>query len=52
VQAERDTGSYPRGIKISDREMKDLLATHVTRHDFHGEWNYDIHPAITPETPE
>ena len=52
VRAERDTGSYPRGTKISDREMNELLAAHVTRHDFHGEWNYDIHPAIASESPE
>ena len=49
VHAELDTGSYPRGIKISDREMKQLKARHVTPHKFHGEWNYDI---TTPETPE
>lgn len=49
VHAERDTGSYPRGIKIPDREMKDLLARHVTRHEFHGEWNYTVNPADMPD---
>jgi hypothetical protein len=49
VHAELDTGSYPRGIKISDREMKQLLARHVTAHEFHGEWNYDITASETPE---
>jgi len=49
VHAERDTGHYPRGIKISDREMKTLLERHVTPHDFHGEWNYTITPAKTPQ---
>lgn len=49
VHAELDTGHYPRGIKISDREMKTLLERHVTPHDFHGEWNYTITPAKTPQ---
>ena len=41
VHAELDTGEYPTGIKISDREMKELP---ITRNDFHGEWNYTLHP--------
>src|SRR5438132_1263543 len=45
VHAERDTAAYPRGIKISDREMRNLERTHLTRHDWHGEWNYTISPA-------
>ena len=45
VHAERDTASYPRGIKITDREMRELEQTHITRHDWHGEWNYTLHPA-------
>jgi hypothetical protein len=49
VHAELDTGSYPRGIKISDREMRQLMARHVTAHEFHGEWNYDICASETPE---
>ena len=42
VHAELDTGSYPKGIKIPDREMKDFEARHLVRHDFHGDWNYTI----------
>ena len=38
--AERDTGSYPRGIRILDREMKALTTQHLTPHQWHGEWNY------------
>ncbi|MBA3575300.1 MAG: ISAzo13 family transposase [Pseudonocardiales bacterium] len=49
VHAERDTGTYPRGIRIPDREMKLLLQQHVTPHEFHGEWNYTVHPADMPE---
>jgi hypothetical protein len=49
VHAERDTGSYPRGIRIPDSEMKTLLKQHVTPHDFHGEWNYTITATDTPD---
>ena len=47
VTATLDTGSYPTGIKISDREMQALP---ITRHKFHGDWNYTLHP--TRNTPE
>lgn len=44
VRAERDTGSCPHGIKITDRQMREL-ETQITRHDWHGEWNYCLNPA-------
>lgn len=47
VHAEQDTGSYPRGIKITDREMKALVAQYLTPHEWHGEWNYTISPTDT-----
>jgi len=31
VTAELGIGIYPKGIKISDREMKDLEKTRITR---------------------
>ena len=31
--------TYPAGIKVSDDE---LAAVNITRHEFHGEWNYTI----------
>ncbi|NNN21449.1 MAG: ISAzo13 family transposase [Acidimicrobiales bacterium] len=37
VRAERDEGSYPRGIKVTDKE---LSAVPRDDHKFHGEWNY------------
>ena len=49
VHAERDTGTYPSRIKISDQDMKALVARHVTAHQWHGEWNYTIAPANTPD---
>jgi hypothetical protein len=39
VHAELDTGSYPTGIRISDAQM---AALPVTRHTFHGDWNYTL----------
>jgi hypothetical protein len=43
VKAELDQGHYPTGIKISDKE---LAAVPLTRHDFHGDWNYTVHPSL------
>jgi hypothetical protein len=42
VRAELDRGSYPLGVRISDRE---LAAVPLRRHDWHGEWNYTVVPA-------
>ncbi len=39
VRAELDRGAYPTGVKVSDAE---LAAVPLTRHDWHGEWNYTI----------
>jgi hypothetical protein len=41
VRAQLDTGSYPAGVKVSDQEM---AALPITRHGFHGDWNYCLHP--------
>jgi hypothetical protein len=40
VQAELDTNTYPKGIKISDKQMAIFESAHLRRHDFHGDWNY------------
>jgi len=48
VHAERDNGVYPTGIKIADREMNDIINRYLTRHDFHGEWNYTLSAANSP----
>ena len=45
VHAELDQNLYPTGVKIPDKDMKDLENKRIlTRHDFHGEWNYTLHP--------
>ena len=48
VTAGLDDTIYPKGIKITDREMADLETQHLTRHDFHGDWNYTVSPADQP----
>ena len=46
VQAQLDAGSYPSGIKITDKQMRELEDSGVLhRHQFHGEWNYSLRPA-------
>ena len=44
VDAELDTASYPKGIKITDQQMNDLEQRALQRHDFHSEWNYSFIP--------
>jgi len=39
VHAERDTGTYPKGVTVTDEE---LAAAAVKPHSFHGEWNYTV----------
>jgi transposase len=55
VHAELDPGSYPDGVKVSDAQMNALP---LTRHDWHGHWNYTLRPedydpaAGTPNPPD
>lgn len=41
VHAWIDEGTYEKGRQVSDEE---LAACHIKRHEYHGEWNYEIHP--------
>lgn len=41
IQAELDTDTYPKGVKVTD---DDLNKVNLTRASFHGEWNYSIAP--------
>jgi transposase len=47
VHAELDTDQYPTGIQVSDEE---IAALPITRHRFHGDWNYTLH-AQHPDAP-
>jgi transposase len=41
VRCELDDNEYPKGIKVSD---KDLSKINIEKDNFHGEWNYTIAP--------
>jgi len=41
VRAELDENKYPKAVKVSDAE---LAAVNLSRHAFHGDWNYTIAP--------
>ena len=43
VYARLDTGSYPKGVEVSDEEFN---AINIHRHDFHGDWNYTVKPSV------
>jgi len=38
-----DENSYPTGTRISDSRMKDIEDRWLTRHRWHGRWNYTLH---------
>ena len=39
VHAELDTGLYPTGVPVSGEQM---AALPLTRHNWHGDWNYTL----------
>jgi hypothetical protein len=41
VHAELDPGTYDTGVKVTDDEIDALP---MSRHRFHGDWNYTLHP--------
>lgn len=45
VCREIDGNLYPKGLKITDKEIQ---AINITRDDFRGEWNYTISPSQIP----
>jgi len=42
VYAQLDARPYPKEIEVTDDE---LAAVNITRHPFHGDWNYTITPS-------
>ncbi|WP_230420575.1 ISAzo13 family transposase, partial [Catenulispora pinistramenti] len=45
VDAALDTNTYPTGTRIPDRQMNALP---LTRHHWHGQWNYTLNPIEHP----
>ena len=43
VYAQLDQGTYQRGLEITDQQ---LAAVNITRHTFHGDWNYTVTPSL------
>jgi Rhodopirellula transposase DDE domain len=43
LYARLDARTYERGLEVSDEQ---LAAVNITRHAFHGDWNYTIKPAL------
>jgi hypothetical protein len=43
VRAELDENKYPKAVKVSDAQ---LAAVNLSRHSFHGDWNYTIAPSL------
>ena len=41
VHAWLDEGTYEKGRKVSDEQLAECQ---IKPHEFHGEWNYEIHP--------
>ena len=52
VTAALDEARYPAGTTISDEQMTDLETRALTRHAFHGDWNYAFPPVPRPAPPE
>ena len=48
VTAVLDDGRYPTGTAVSDEQMNDIEDRALTRHRFHGEWNYTLLPVLRP----
>jgi transposase len=45
LYARLDDATYQRGLDITDDQ---LAAVNITRHTFHGDWNYTINPTLIP----
>ncbi len=45
VRSEIDSGAYPSGVVVTDKQMDRL---NLKRHRFHGDWNYTFRPRRRP----
>ncbi len=48
VRAELDEGQYATGVQVTNAQMKALP---LERHDWHGDWNYTLHPRDYDQPP-
>jgi len=42
IRCELDKNKYPKGIKVTDEQLKKV---NFKKHKFHGDWNYTIYPS-------
>jgi hypothetical protein len=47
IRAELDTDFYPKGVVVTDKELDALP---LTRHEWHGDWNYTLHPTANAQS--
>ncbi len=47
IRAELDTDFYPKGVVVTDKELEALP---LTRHEWHGDWNYTLHPTVIAQS--
>jgi transposase len=47
IRAELDADFYPKGVVVTDKELDALP---LTRHEWHGDWNYTLHPAAIAQS--
>jgi hypothetical protein len=45
IRSQLDENIYQAGLKVSDQELAELA---LERDEFHGEWNYRLHPREKP----
>jgi hypothetical protein len=51
VTAVLDENPCPAGTRVSDEQARDLEQRALTRHRFHGDWNYAFPPVPRPAPP-
>jgi DDE family transposase len=51
VTAVLDENPCPTGTRVSDAQMNDIEQRALTRHGFHGDWNYAFPPVPRPAPP-
>jgi hypothetical protein len=44
IYAQIDDRVYEKGVEVTDEQ---LAVVHITRHTFHGDWNYTVIPSET-----
>jgi Rhodopirellula transposase DDE domain len=47
-----DENAYPTGLQVSDRQMREIEERQLSRHQFHGDWNYALLAVPRPAPPE